>query len=451
MAGFDKDTRYSVRRAEREGVEVTIVGDATDQRPIDDLHALVAETQARAGFPLPPLERYRVAWRALAGAGRAAILEARREGELLASGMVVIGGRSVLLPVQRLPARGARRAEALRELRAAVGDDAAGPLARLAQPRPVGRRTARCGAGALVARRRAVQEGLRRPRGALGRVVGPRRRPDAVPAARRDAHRSRVAATIAPMSMGLGALTDVIGPERVIGIPVGEVTSLAYDSRRVTPGALFFAVPGVHVDGHDFVVEAIASGAVGVVVEREVGGRIGPAARGGEQPPCAGRCRRPLVRAAERAADGRRRHRHRWQVDGHRPRRRDAVGMRAPRRGRSGRCQVGVGDDSCAERGAQHDPRSTRAPGAAGADGRGRQRQRGDGGDVARPGAGPDAQLPLRRRCRDDGDERASRVPRHRRGLPRRQGAPGRGGADRRPQRRRRELAATSASARRTG
>jgi lipid II:glycine glycyltransferase (peptidoglycan interpeptide bridge formation enzyme) len=92
IAGFDKDTRYSVRRAEREGVEVTIVDDATDQRPIDDLHALVAETQARAGFELPPLERYRIAWRALAGSGRASILEARREGQLLASGMVVIEG-----------------------------------------------------------------------------------------------------------------------------------------------------------------------------------------------------------------------------------------------------------------------------------------------------------------------------------------------------------------------
>ena len=92
IAGFDKDTRYSVRRAEREGVEVTVVEDADDRRAIDDLHGLVAETQARAGFPLPPLERYRVAWRALAGAGRAAILEARREGQLLASGMVVIEG-----------------------------------------------------------------------------------------------------------------------------------------------------------------------------------------------------------------------------------------------------------------------------------------------------------------------------------------------------------------------
>ena len=72
------------------------------------------------------------------------------------------------------------------------------------------------------------------------------------------------------MSMGLGALTDVIGPERVVGIPVGEVGNLAYDSRRVEPGTLFFAVPGVHVDGHDFTAEAVGRGAIGVVVEREV-------------------------------------------------------------------------------------------------------------------------------------------------------------------------------------
>jgi len=90
MAGFDKDTRYSVRRAEREGVEVTATADGADMRPIDELHALVGETQRRAGFPMPPLERYRTAWRALGVAGRAVILEARREGELLASGMVVI-------------------------------------------------------------------------------------------------------------------------------------------------------------------------------------------------------------------------------------------------------------------------------------------------------------------------------------------------------------------------
>jgi UDP-N-acetylmuramoyl-L-alanyl-D-glutamate--2,6-diaminopimelate ligase len=79
-----------------------------------------------------------------------------------------------------------------------------------------------------------------------------------------------MAANIPTMSMGLGALTDVIAPDRVVGLPVGEVTALAYDSRRVTPGTLFFAVPGVHVDGHDFVPQAVERGAVGAVVEREL-------------------------------------------------------------------------------------------------------------------------------------------------------------------------------------
>jgi len=74
------------------------------------------------------------------------------------------------------------------------------------------------------------------------------------------------------MTMGLGVLTDAIGPERVIGIPVGEVVALAYDSRRVAPGALFFAVPGVHVDGHDFAAAAVESGAMAVVVEHELPG-----------------------------------------------------------------------------------------------------------------------------------------------------------------------------------
>lgn len=74
------------------------------------------------------------------------------------------------------------------------------------------------------------------------------------------------------MSIGLGALTDIVGPERVIGIPVGEVTALAYDSRRVGPGTLFFAVPGVHVDGHDYALAAAEAGAIGVVVERELPG-----------------------------------------------------------------------------------------------------------------------------------------------------------------------------------
>jgi peptidoglycan pentaglycine glycine transferase (the first glycine) len=92
LAGFDKDTRYGVRRAQREGVHVEISQDPADTAAIDALHGLVETTQRRAGFPMPPRERYRIAWRSLAGAGRAAILEARRGAELLASGLVVVEG-----------------------------------------------------------------------------------------------------------------------------------------------------------------------------------------------------------------------------------------------------------------------------------------------------------------------------------------------------------------------
>ena len=70
--------------------------------------------------------------------------------------------------------------------------------------------------------------------------------------------------------MGLGALTDRIGPERVVGVPIGDVTSLAYDSRRVKSGALFFAVPGEHTDGHRYVPDAVGAGARAVVVELEI-------------------------------------------------------------------------------------------------------------------------------------------------------------------------------------
>ena len=47
-----------------------------------------------------------------------------------------------------------------------------------------------------------------------------------------------------------------------------EISSLAYDNRLVTDGALFFCVPGYTRDGHDFAPEAVARGAAALVVER---------------------------------------------------------------------------------------------------------------------------------------------------------------------------------------
>jgi UDP-N-acetylmuramoyl-L-alanyl-D-glutamate--2,6-diaminopimelate ligase len=48
------------------------------------------------------------------------------------------------------------------------------------------------------------------------------------------------------------------------------ITGLAYDSRRVEPGNIFFALPGIHHDGHAFVKEAIRSGASVVIHQNEL-------------------------------------------------------------------------------------------------------------------------------------------------------------------------------------
>ena len=48
------------------------------------------------------------------------------------------------------------------------------------------------------------------------------------------------------------------------------VTALEYDSRKVTQGALYFALPGLHTDGHDFVPDAVNRGAAAVIHEKEL-------------------------------------------------------------------------------------------------------------------------------------------------------------------------------------
>jgi UDP-N-acetylmuramoyl-L-alanyl-D-glutamate--2,6-diaminopimelate ligase len=53
-----------------------------------------------------------------------------------------------------------------------------------------------------------------------------------------------------------------------------EITGVAYDSRAVQPGSVFFAVPGDHVDGHEFVAEAGRRGAIAAIVEHPVEGRV---------------------------------------------------------------------------------------------------------------------------------------------------------------------------------
>src|SRR3954451_13144325 len=57
---------------------------------------------------------------------------------------------------------------------------------------------------------------------------------------------------------------------RVVGDASVEVSDLAYDSRKVGPGSLFFCVVGEKADGHEFGPRAVEEGAVALVVEREL-------------------------------------------------------------------------------------------------------------------------------------------------------------------------------------
>src|SRR4051794_3339670 len=50
--------------------------------------------------------------------------------------------------------------------------------------------------------------------------------------------------------------------------PDVDVTRLTFDNRLVEPGTLFFCVPGFTRDGHDFAPDAVARGAVALVVQR---------------------------------------------------------------------------------------------------------------------------------------------------------------------------------------
>jgi UDP-N-acetylmuramoyl-L-alanyl-D-glutamate--2,6-diaminopimelate ligase len=63
-------------------------------------------------------------------------------------------------------------------------------------------------------------------------------------------------------------LDQVLPGAAPAGVRDLRISALAYDDRLVQPGTLFFCVPGFTRDGHDFAPDAIARGAVALVVER---------------------------------------------------------------------------------------------------------------------------------------------------------------------------------------
>ena len=70
--------------------------------------------------------------------------------------------------------------------------------------------------------------------------------------------------------MHLDRLIAALGPIEVANAAPLEIGELAYDTRAVPPGSLFFCVPGERVDGHDLAPDAVRAGAAALVVERPV-------------------------------------------------------------------------------------------------------------------------------------------------------------------------------------
>ena len=66
-------------------------------------------------------------------------------------------------------------------------------------------------------------------------------------------------------------ISEIINDTTVIavdGSTASEVTELTFDSRTVRAGSCFFAIVGERSDGHDFIQQSVAAGAVAVVCSR---------------------------------------------------------------------------------------------------------------------------------------------------------------------------------------
>ena len=70
--------------------------------------------------------------------------------------------------------------------------------------------------------------------------------------------------------MRLAELVAGLPGARVVGDASVEIAELAYDSRKASPGTLFFCVRGEKVDGHRFAPRVVEEGAAALVVEREL-------------------------------------------------------------------------------------------------------------------------------------------------------------------------------------
>ncbi|WP_319446292.1 MULTISPECIES: UDP-N-acetylmuramoyl-tripeptide--D-alanyl-D-alanine ligase [unclassified Mycobacterium] len=78
------------------------------------------------------------------------------------------------------------------------------------------------------------------------------------------------------IDLTLKQVADIVGGE-LVDVSAADADriritgTVEFDSRAVTPGGLFIALPGARVDGHDHAPAAVAAGAVAVLAARPVG------------------------------------------------------------------------------------------------------------------------------------------------------------------------------------
>ena len=78
------------------------------------------------------------------------------------------------------------------------------------------------------------------------------------------------------IELTLARIAEIVGGELADVTPEAAASTVVtgtveFDSRAVTPGGLFLAMPGARSDGHDFAAGAVAAGAVAVLAARPVG------------------------------------------------------------------------------------------------------------------------------------------------------------------------------------
>lgn len=78
-----------------------------------------------------------------------------------------------------------------------------------------------------------------------------------------------IALTVAQVAEIVGGRLADITPEQAERTVV--TGTVEFDSRRITPGSLFLALPGARSDGHDHAASAVTAGAVAVLAARPVG------------------------------------------------------------------------------------------------------------------------------------------------------------------------------------